>query len=69
MPQEASVRDAAKLREIRLKADRARALAWSAGDQLTYERLRAYADELEAEAMAMEAQKTALPPLHASFAV
>jgi hypothetical protein len=61
MPQGAPDQVAAKLREIRLKAERARQLAWTAGDQLTYDRLGAYAQELEAEAMAMEAQKTQLP--------
>jgi hypothetical protein len=61
MPQGAPDQVAAKLREIRLKADRARRLAWSAGDQLTYERLGAYAQELEVEAEVMEAQRTRLP--------
>jgi hypothetical protein len=57
MSKEVLDHDAAKLLEICLKADRARRLAWSAGDQLTYERLCAYAKELEGEAMAIEARR------------
>jgi hypothetical protein len=61
MPKEEPDRDAAKLLEIRLKAERARRLAWSAGDQLTCERLGAYAEELRREALAMEAQRVRFP--------
>jgi hypothetical protein len=57
MPREALVREAEDPSERRMKADRACELAWLMGDQLTSERLKAYAEELENEAVALEAQR------------
>jgi hypothetical protein len=58
MPREALDREAKGPRELRMKADRAYELAWFIGDQLTSERLKAYAEELENEAVAFEAQRS-----------
>ena len=54
MLMEAPGRHAMEPSELMLEADRARRLAWTAGDWLTYERLAAYAEELEAEAIPVE---------------
>jgi hypothetical protein len=59
MPQNARVHHATGPRELHMKADRARELAWTAGDRLTYERLEAYAAELEAYAAELEAEASA----------
>jgi hypothetical protein len=57
MPEGVPDHDVASPRELLLRAQRAHRLAWTAGDRLTYERLKAYAAELEAKVSAFSIEK------------
>ena len=68
MPEGVPDHGVADPRELRLRAHRAHRLAWTAGDRLTYERLKAYAEELEAKVSAFSIEKTRASINHPSAA-